>query len=154
MIREATPADAAALAALHTACFDEAWSTGAMLDLLALEGAFALVAEEGGMRGFALARVAGGEGEILSIGVHPLTRRSGLGAVLLRAAMLHAADVGAAEMFLEVAVDNVAALGLYTALGFLHVGRRKDYYDRGAAPAADALILRAALPLAGGSGTG
>ena len=55
--------------------------------------------------------------------------------------------LGAETLFLEVAVDNVAALGLYTALGFAETGRRKAYYARAGGPAADALILRVDLPL-------
>ena len=44
-------------------------------------------------------------------------------------------------MFLEVGVDNPAALALYASLGFMKVGQRKGYYQ-----GRDALVLR--LPLA------
>lgn len=147
-IREASAADATVLAALHSAGFDDHWSAGAMTDLLALPGAFALLAEEDGApRGFVLARAAADEGEILSIGVHPVARRQGLGRQLIRAAAARAAASGAARLFLEVAVDNAAALGLYTRHGFAEKGRRKAYYARGGHAPVDALIMDVDLPL-------
>ena len=49
------------------------------------------------------------------------------------------------RLFLEVGQGNVAAIGLYTGLGFKEVGRRKGYYQHlGAAPE-DALVLALAL---------
>ena len=49
--------------------------------------------------------------------------------------------------FLEVRESNTAAQALYRALGFTSVGRRRSYYR---APREDALVLAAALPIAGG----
>ena len=152
VIRAATEADNPALAALHSVGFEEHWSAGAMQDLQAMPGAFALIAEEDGApRGFVLARSVAGEAEILSIGVHPVVRGRGLGRALLTAAAARAASMAATTLFLEVAVDNRPALGLYTALGFQQTGRRKGYYARAGRPAADALILRVDLPLVGSS---
>lgn len=147
-IRAASAADAAVLAALHSAGFEDHWSAGSMTDLMAMPGAFALLAEaDGAARGFVLARVAAGEAEILSIGVHPIARRQGLGRRLLRTAAERAAGLGASKLFLEVAVDNGAGLGLYTALGFAERGRRKRYYARAGNTAVDALIMYMDLPL-------
>ena len=69
-------------------------------------------------------------------------RGRGLGRALLRAAARHAQTLGAANLFLEVGVDNPAALALYAGQGFVRVGQRKAYYD-----GRDALILKAQLPL-------
>ena len=49
---------------------------------------------------------------------------------------------GADVMFLEVAHDNLPALGLYEAAGFERAGLRRGYYDRGAAGSADAVVMR------------
>ena len=48
-------------------------------------------------------------------------------------------------MFLEVAVDNPAAIALYQAAGFVPAGRRRGYYRRQGADAMDALVLRRTL---------
>lgn len=146
-LRPADGSDAQMLAALQSESFDDIWSRGAIEDLLAMPGAFALIAELDGVpRGFVLARSAADEAEILSIAVHSTARRQGLGRALLEAALVEAASRGAKAMFLEVAVDNRAGLGLYTALGFAEAGRRRAYYPRAGGPAADALILKVDLP--------
>ncbi len=146
-IRPASVTDIQTLAALQSASFEDLWSPGAMEDLLGMPGAFALIAEQdGAARGFVLARAAAGEAEILSVAVHATARRQGLGRILLQAALAEAASRGAGVMFLEVAVDNEAGLGLYTALGFGEAGRRRAYYPRGSGPAVDALILKVDLP--------
>ena len=140
MIRPAGSAHAAALAAIHAEAFsgDAAWGPDAMALQLALPGTFALIAPEGGM---ALARATAGEAEILTFAVVPAARRRGLGTALLAALRREAACRGAGTLFLEVSSRNGAARGLYSAAGFVEIGRRRRYYPDGA----DALVLR--LPL-------
>ena len=148
-IRPATPDDAATLAHLHAGSFADAWSAASLAGLMASPGAFTLVAEEDLIPcGFVLGRAAGGEAEILTLVVRPEARGRGFGRALVRAAAQAAAELGATALFLEVAVDNEAALGLYAALGFAEAGRRKAYYARGGGPPIDALVLRVVLPLA------
>lgn len=148
-VRSATSADVETLAALHASSYAEVWPAASLAELLSSPGAFALLAgDEGNPRGFVLARVAGDEAEILTLAVSPETRRRGLGRALVRRAAATAAEQGAATLFLEVAVDNEAALALYGALGFAEKGRRKAYYGRPGRPPTDALVLSAGLPLA------
>jgi ribosomal-protein-alanine N-acetyltransferase len=90
---------------------------------------------------FILARAVADEAEVLTLAVDPPHRRSGIGRVLVEAVALNAAAAGARSLFLEVASDNDAALGLYRAAGFSPVGQRPAYYRRGAG-AVDALVLR------------
>lgn len=127
--------DPAPLAALHAACFSDAWDSQAIAQLLA-GGAFAYQHPHG----FVLARAAGGEAEILTLAVAPHARGQGLGRALLHAALQNSKAQGAHAMFLEVGADNPQALALYAGLGFAKVGMRKGYYANG-----DALVLR--LPL-------
>jgi ribosomal-protein-alanine N-acetyltransferase len=141
-VAEATVADAPALAALHAQCFDDAWDAAAFAALLAGPGVQAFMAADGA---FIVVRAAGGEAEILTLATAPHLRRRGHARALVRAAAAWAARE-AKHMFLEVAADNAAALALYTGLGFARAGRRPGYYVR-LGDAADALILRAALPL-------
>lgn len=147
MIRMAQPEDLAALAALHSVCFSEHWSALGLGELMALPGTFGLVADEaGGIRGFALARIAADEAEVLTLAVHPAWRRQGLGRELVAETVRLASARGGHEMFLEVAAANFAARELYAAFGFQQAGLRKGYYEPGLK--GDALILRRPLPLA------
>jgi len=144
----ATPADADALAALHAAAFEAPWSAAAIAQVLSGPGAFGLLASDGAPLGMILARAIAGEAEILTIAVAPAARRRGLGRILVDAARALAVQAGAETLFLEVAVDNAAAIALYTAAGFVSAGRRPGYYDRGDAGRIDALILRLDLNIA------
>ena len=124
------------LAEMHAACFAEKWDALAFARLMASPGAFALLATtDAGPTGFALARLAGGEAEILAIGVIPAGRRRGVGAALL-GAVQDRADT--APLFLEVAAGNAGAIALYRAAGFRQVGIRPAYY----ADLQDALVMR------------
>ncbi len=139
-LRDAVPADAPALAALHAAAFPpaQAWGADTIGLLLALPGAFGLWRDYAGL---VLARMAADEAEVLTIGVAPDTRRRGHGAALLRGALAAARARGAGAMFLEVAAGNAPALALYAREGFAEVGRRRRYYSDGA----DALVLKRGL---------
>ena len=132
-IQALVPAELDTLARLHGECFAEAWDADALATLLAMPGAFALLAQEedsGALLGFVMIRGAGGEAEIITLGVDPGRRRRGLGRALLAAGLSEAAARGSTRLFLEVAADNVAALALYRATGFTEIGRRADYYHR------------------------
>jgi [ribosomal protein S18]-alanine N-acetyltransferase len=154
-IKQVGPFDLGRLARLHRGCFEEAWSRTDLAHLLALPGGFGLVARlfDGGfaglegMRGvgFALCRTAGDESELLSIGVAPAFRRRRVGQELLRVSMERCRKGGARLMFLEVAVDNLAAQRLYEAAGFERVGTRRDYYLRTDGSRASAYTMRCDL---------
>lgn len=141
----ASPLHAAWCAALHAESFPpgEAWSEAAFATSLATGGGFGFLIEAGG---FILARVAGGEGEILTLAVHPACRRQGFARRLVCAALDEARARGAGAMFLEVAADNLPALALYAGLGFIRCGARRDYYG----PGRHAVLMR--RELAGSSG--
>ncbi len=121
------------MAALHGAAFPhEPWDEASFATLLTQPGAVGLVDPRGGIL---LLRVAADEAEILTIGV--AVRRRGIGRGLMEAGFARAREMGAVVMHLEVAAGNVAALGLYAALGFVEVGRRRRYYAGGE----DAILL-------------
>ena len=136
-------ADLAPLAAIHAACFPDAWNMRALGELLATPGTFAVSSNDG----FLLARAAAGEAEILTLAVLPVARRRGLGHALVAQAASHAQQMGATALYLEVAVSNTAARVLYAGLGFSEAGRRKGYYASPGSAPEDALVLRSNLPL-------
>lgn len=140
--------DLAAMAAIHASRMAEKWTAESLAGLLATPGCFAWVAEEMGQTaGFAIARVAGGEAEILTIAVRSETARRGYGAALMRKLAVQAHEMGAKTLFLEVNEANKPAQALYKSLGFAVAGRRKGYYCKAGESPRDALILEAALPL-------
>lgn len=132
------------LADLHDRAFARPWSAEAFEGLLAGPGIFAILGEADEAKGFILCRSIGGEAEILTLAVDPDARRRGWGAALVEMAAGVAAETGAQVLFLEVAADNLAALGLYEAGGFTRVGLRRGYYAEADGPK-DAVVMRRSL---------
>jgi ribosomal-protein-alanine N-acetyltransferase len=146
----ATPEDAAAMAQAHAGAFDPSWREDEFEDLLDGEGIYGFVAKDEAPLGVILCRVAADEMEVLTIGVRPEARRKGVARALMEAGLAAAKQAGAGACFLEVAVDNPAAIALYARLGFARAGLRKGYYDRGGAGLMDAVVMR--LDLNSGAG--
>jgi ribosomal-protein-alanine N-acetyltransferase len=137
-----TPGDAAALAAVHAEAFDTPWGASAFDELLAQDGVFGLLAGEVAAVGMALYRIAGGEMEVLTIGVSRAARQRGIARAMMAAAVGAARQAEVACVFLEVAIDNAPAVTLYDRLGFRRAGVRRGYYDRGPGGQVDALVMR------------
>ena len=147
-IRRVESFDLPVLAALPEACFtaawDQRWSQQSFAEVLAMPGAGAFIAAIGSEPvGFAVARVAADEAELLLIGVLPGYRHSGHGRALLGHIVEALRRRDARQLFLEVAESNEAAVRFYRAFGFESVGRRPGYFrgDR----VVDARVM--ALPL-------
>jgi ribosomal-protein-alanine N-acetyltransferase len=143
-IRPAESFDLPVLAALHDACFtalwDQHWTQQSFKDVLGMPGAGALIAAIGSEPvGFAVARVAADEAELLLIGIRPEYRRGGHARALLEHMLAALGRGGARAVFLEVAEPNTPALRFYEDLGFREVGRRANYFRR--QTAVDALVL-------------
>jgi len=84
----------------------------------------------------------GEEIHITNVAVARAWRRQGIARSMLTEILDDARRRGLRMVFLEVRPTNVEALGLYEALGFRVIGRRKGYYyDTGE----DALVMEAEL---------
>ena len=142
ILRPAAEADLDALARVHGLAFTPGWDAEAIADLGSGQGVFGLIVEHPHPVGMILCRAIAGEAEILTLAVDPAARRRGIGQALVAAAAGLARLDGAAEMFLEVAVDNAAAVALYEKSGFIRAGLRRGYYERGDSDRGDALVLR------------
>jgi len=145
-LEPASRAAATLLSALHAICFpDDPWDVSSIVAAMGIPGFFGQLAwKEERPAGFALALDLGGECELLSLGVVPEQRRSGIGSTLLCSICAVARSRDARSVALEVAEDNTAARALYVKQGFTEVGRRRHYYDRARNPI-DGLILRRTL---------
>ncbi len=141
-LRPARSSDARSMARVHAQAFAVGWSAHELAGFMAGPGAFALVVEgEEALSGFILCRAIAGEAEVLTLAVAPAERRRGVASALLRGAMDAATGAAAESMFLEVAADNTAAIGLYEGARFEHVGLRRGYYSGEGGPK-DALVMR------------
>lgn len=136
------------IAGMHAGLFNPAWSEASLRNLLTSPGATALLAKvrlhpenPPAPAGFIIGRVAADEAEILTLGVSTPFQRRGIARRLVEGLMRAVATAGGERLHLEVAADNAAGIGLYQALGFAEVGRRRNYYQRSDGSSCDALTL-------------
>jgi ribosomal-protein-alanine N-acetyltransferase len=159
MIRRITPADCDAIAALEARLFANALD---QVRLMALHsnpvfcGFVDLVTDQDQpqsisvsdlapyLNGYLLATMIVDEAEILSIGVTPDRQRQGVGKRLLQRFFEHGTSQNMTRVVLEVAENNVPALGLYRDFGFVEFGRRKGYYKQGNRKI-DAIMMKCCL---------
>ncbi len=140
-IRPFTLADSQAAAELHRLCFEsDPWPSHGFEALLnsGAEGFVALA--KGEITGLILYRAASDEAEILTFGVLPAMRRTGIGKALLLSSIQELEQKKIVRIALEVAHDNKDALALYQNTGFNIVGDRSGYYVGVDGPV-DAFIL-------------
>lgn len=134
-IRRATPKDLTAILRIETKCFaHDAWNREQFLDYLAQpERSIFLVATINGIaRAYAVAYHTASRAEIDSIAVSTAHRGKGMAAALLRRAMNSLRQRDLPAVFLNVRLDNQAAIRLYRKLGFERIRRISDYYEDGA----------------------
>jgi [ribosomal protein S18]-alanine N-acetyltransferase len=141
------PEHTEAAAALHAARFSRAWSADELDALIAQTNVHGFVARPNGadrraVGGFALARFAANEAEILTIAVAEKWQGRGLGWRLMLAATRQVRQDGAEKLFLEVDENNRAAIALYHRLGFAKVAERNAYYRQPNGERTAALVMR------------
>ena len=139
-IRNAEERDIDRLTELDALCFSMPWSREAFRQELCENPlVFYLVLEsEDGVIAYAGLWKILTEGHITNVAVEPAMRRNGLAELLLRELFQQSEASGIRRFTLEVRPSNEAAKGLYEKLGFVVMGRRKQYYEDNGE---DALIL-------------
>ncbi|MDP3740180.1 MAG: GNAT family N-acetyltransferase [Hyphomonadaceae bacterium] len=154
-LRLATLTDAAELSRLHSASFEDGWSEADFRTWLSRTEGFAVVAcravssREWEAVAFGLGLAAGDDAELLTIATDQGRRRAGLGRRIFGALDREAASRGLKRWVLEVARNNLPAIGLYKSSGFVEISVRKAYYPQGGGRV-DALVLSRTVGLAGG----
>ena len=124
------------VAELHKQCFpDHPWSESEFMDLK--KSGCEIVASD---NGFIVWRTVADEAEIISIGVAPDARRSGIAGTLILLMEQELKKSSVVNVFLEVSEVNYPAKKLYEKYGFKPTGKRPKYYD-----GVDAIIMTKSL---------
>ena len=110
---------------LHKLCFpNKPWSATDFADLK--KSGCDIIASQ---NGFIVWRVVADEAEIITVGVHPNARRTGIASAMLVLAENDVKKRGAKKIFLEVAENNTPARVMYKNNGYTQIGVRPKYYD-------------------------
>lgn len=113
------------IADLHKVCFPRRpWGAGEFRGLK--QSGCEIIASE---NGFIVWRTVLDEAEIITIGVHPDARGTGIASAMLGIMENEAKKAGAKKIFLEVSAENAPAINLYKKCGFVQNGVRPKYYD-------------------------
>ena len=128
------------VAELERICFADPWSEKSIASELDNVLSLWLVALEGEeVIGYVGSQTVLGWSDMMNVAVHPDHRRKGVGEKLVTALEEALKAQESTCLTLEVRASNEPAKALYEKLGFMEVGRRKNYYRN---PKEDALILR------------
>lgn len=113
------------IANLHAKCFPEKpWSNHDFADLQ--KSGCEIIASQ---NGFVVYRQTLDEAEIITIGVHPDARRTGIASAMLGIIDGELRKNGVKTIFLEVAENNHPARALYEQNGYVQISIRPKYYD-------------------------
>lgn len=146
IIRPAVSADAPALTRLELVfSARQRWSETSWLEEISGDDRLVEVAVTAveGVIACASWRHAGDTADLDRIVVAGEHRRRGIAGRLLERGLDWAAGRRAGNVLLEVASDNTAAIGFYTAAGFVQINRRGNYYGRGV----DAVVMEKRLEM-------
>jgi len=137
LIRDVLADDLDSVTEIERESFKKPWSKADFeTEITRKRSVFKLLEEEGEICGYFVIYTVLDESELADIAVSPKHRGKGYGKLLLAEAVRSARR--ASVMFLEAAVDNTSAVGLYESFGFEKVGYIKDYYGQGC----DAYIMK------------
>ena len=113
------------IANLHKLCFPhKPWSADDFADLK--KSGCEIIASQ---NGFIVYRTILDEAEIITIGVHPDARNTGIASAMLGIVEGELKKSGIKSIFLEVAENNTPARHLYESNGYKQIGVRTKYYD-------------------------
>ncbi len=139
VIRGIQSSDTKRLSEIEEASFSHPWSEESFKELLTIDYARYLVAEEDGeVVGSAGMRIIAGEGNIDNVVVDEKNRNRGIAGMLIDELIKLGESEGIYDYTLEVRVSNSAAIKVYERAGFKGEGVRPHFYED---PTEDALIM-------------
>lgn len=121
------------------------WTMGNFSDALEAGYIARIICVDGQNVGYAVMLTVLDEAHLLNISIVRECHGQGLGRTFLDALCDEIRKRGVAQMFLEVRPSNEAAKRLYTAYGFVPIGRRKRYYPAADGEREDAIVMRLGL---------
>ncbi len=144
--RQATTFDLMVFASLDKELFPYSmWSLGQYKQEFESETRYFVVAVDSEQKIVGYAAVfapgSGVEADILTIGTVPEYRRQGIAKHLMELMTSWAIERDTNAIMLEVKIDNLEAIGLYEALGYIKLNIRSNFYGQGL----DAQVMRLEL---------
>lgn len=138
-IRYGQEKETAALAALESRIFPDAWTENGIRGTLRQNHTSVLGIWKGeSFAGYVILYFASDEGEIARIAVEPAYRRQGAARRLFGRTLEICREKGIVRLMLEVRQGNQAAVSFYRKCGFSADGIRKAYYTN---PCEDAVLM-------------
>ena len=130
----------AGLADLEAQAIPDGWSANAFRSEAEKENGIVLYTldENENVIGLLTAYTAADEADITNVAVKNSARKKGIAKALLYE-MENIAANEIKDIFLEVRMSNIAAIGLYTSLGYEKIAVRKRFYSN---PVGDAIIMK------------
>jgi len=95
------------------------------------DGFFVVVNSSGLIGGYAILDCTQTLGYVLSIAIHPKTRKQGYASALFEFLEFKCREKGVSELRLDVRMTNTTAIGLYKKMGLVELGINKDFYGKG-----------------------
>ena len=144
VLREMTVADMDAVWRIEQQVHTHPWTRGNFSDALGSNNICKVYTHSDTVLGYAVLMTSVDDAELLDIGIAAEFQRKGLGCRLLIEMINIARSLNMRRMLLEVRPSNVAARGLYDAVGFREIGLRRGYYlaDNGRE---DAIVMECLL---------
>ena len=116
---------------LQTKIGEKIWGKKEIDHLIGIVGGYGkIIFLDGYSIGFIMARILGDHSEILSMGVCDKHRRRGYGSKLIEELEKNFVKNSVRKCFLEVNINNEAAISLYYSQGFTSIRKIDKYYKR------------------------
>lgn len=140
-----TPARIAEVVAIERTAYSHPWTERNFADSLQAGYNCQLLIAGHTLLGYFVAMRGVDEVHLLNITVAPAYQRQGWASVLMQGLAIWSRGQGAQCLWLEVRAGNHQALAVYEHLGFVRVGRRKDYYPADGGKREDAVVMSKTL---------
>jgi len=128
-VRAMAEPDVPEVVAIEVASYRFPWSEGIFRDCLKVGYVCRVALHFDVVAGYGIVSTGAGEAHILNLCVRPELRCRGIGTLLLEDLLQRAAAAAVDTAYLEVRPSNTAAIRLYQAFDFEHIGSRRGYYQ-------------------------